>query len=118
MMKHSYRCGVDGPTRAKDEKKHHPRFGPCDCSCHNKPLTLAAEWWVYTHDLNGDIINDYGNFYDRSMAELTVATVLDTAGFDPDTMIVRLVDASDPGNTKTIWIVAPMSYINTLKGND
>ena len=77
-------------------------------------LKLATKFWVYTHDLDGDIIRDYGDFDDRLRAEMVAITVLDTAGFNIDTMVVRLVDATDPANATTIWMAAPMAYVNNL----
>lgn len=74
---------------------------------------MQGRFWVYSNDLNGDMLYDFGNFEDRPTADLTATTVLDTAGFDPDTMVVRIVDMELNDGT-TIWLAGPMSYIKQL----
>lgn len=74
---------------------------------------MEGRFWVYTNDLDGDMLRDYGNFDDRNSADLVATTVLDTAGFDPDTMIVRIVDMQ-LNDGQTIWLAGPMSYIKQL----
>ena len=80
---------------------------------------MEGRFWVYTNDLEGDMVRDYGNFDDRQMADLTATTILDTAGFDPDTMVVRIVDMQHNDGQTTIWIAAPINYImHTYGGSD
>ena len=76
-------------------------------------MDTEGRFWVYTNDLDGDMLRDYGNFDDRLMADLTATRILETAGFDPDTMIVRIVDM-EINDGSTIWMAAPMSYIDKL----
>lgn len=73
-------------------------------------------YWVYVHDMDGDMTQDLGDFESFAHARAAVTKLLDDAApwLPISRRVIRIVDHL---NHSTCWIAAPMEYIKAIAGS-
>lgn len=73
----------------------------------------TKRYWAYVHDSEDEIIEDLGDFDDKSLAIDEIAEAMHTIFSDRDDVTYRVVDKQDMH--QTCWIAGPVNTKRVLQ---